>query len=175
MGTGRRGTDWPPPASARIPSRRRREPSSRGCGRRAPRDRRQQRRGRQRAYRWSLASSFGPMFQHGVQPQHTIVHSKPPGSISSSNLLCLRTTQAPVKLKEFFFLPRQTLTRPPWRLTPATKRAETLRDLLSFPITASSALLRRVTGWGFSTFSAYLEELELLDVCCQDHAHSSLM
>jgi len=67
-----------------------------------------------------------------------------------------------VKLKEFFFLPRQTVTRPPWRLTPATKRAETLRDLLSFPITASSALLRRVTGWGFSTFSAYLEELELL-------------
>jgi hypothetical protein len=37
-----------------------------------------------------------------------------------------------------------------------------LRDLFSSPLTRSSDLLRSITGWGFSTFSAFLEELELL-------------
>lgn len=103
------------------------------------------------------------MFQDGAQPEHTTVRSQPPNSIPSSDLLCLRGAQAPERLKGgSFFLPRQIVTRPSWRLSKATKPTETLRDLLSFPITASSALFRVVTGWGFSTFSTFLEELELL-------------
>jgi hypothetical protein len=69
----------------------------------------------------------------------------------------------PAKLKRFSLLPRQTVTRPSWRHTLVRKYAQALRDLLSPPLTdSSSALLWRVTGWGYSTFPAFLEELEIL-------------
>src|SRR5688500_10239505 len=102
------------------------------------------------------------MFQRGAQPEHTTVHPQPSASIPSSNLLCLLDAQAPAKLKRFFFLSRQTTTRPSWRLNTATKSARTLHDLLSFPLAPWSDVLQRAIGWGFLTFPSFLEELEIL-------------
>ena len=59
-------------------------------------------------------------------------------------------------------MPRQTATRPSWRLNTATKSARTLHDLLSFSLAAWSDLLQRAIGWGYLTLPSFLEELDIL-------------
>jgi hypothetical protein len=59
-------------------------------------------------------------------------------------------------------LPRQTATRPSWRLNMATKSARTLHDLLSFPLAPWSDVLQRAIDWGYLTLPSFLEELEIL-------------
>ena len=69
--------------------------------------------------------------------------------------------QAPARLKRFPSC-RNRLARD--HLGASWRRGDTqaLRDLLLSPLTRSSDVLRTLTGWGFSTFSAFLEELEVL-------------